>query len=209
MTYPIPVFFIATVVFVIVLTIKRTQNTRHQEDVNEAFLDRERQANATRKKDISNLNYLPFSTDSLPISEHPDEELLRQEAILRDLSGKRILNLSMYSNTDLKLMYGPANLNDLTEYDDNYHLLSVTLFAYAKREEDLGRTAAAVSVLEYAMSLKIDSSKLYLLLAELYQKQLTPEKIQAIADAAASMDESFAALLLPKLDAFRTLQSSD
>lgn len=204
MKLPIPVFFTATVIFTAVLAVKRAKHTRLQNEANESFLERERLANATRRKDISGLDYLPFSADALPLSNVSDPELLQHETVLKELSGKKIINLSMYSNTDLKLMYGPANLNELTECDDNYHLLASTLLSYANRKISLGYANDAVSILEYAMSLKIDSSKIYLLLAELYQKQNTPEKIERIADCVASMDKSFSSFLAPKLDAFRT-----
>lgn len=105
----------------------------------------------------------------------------------------------MYSNTDLKLMYGPANLNELSECDNNYHLLSDTLLNYAERENTLQRYEAAISILEYAMSLRIDSSRIYLMLARLYDEQNTPEKIQNIFHALSSMDDSFTSHVLPKL----------
>lgn len=198
-----PIFLFALVIFTGYLAVKRKKQTRHQEEVNEAFIERERAANATRKKDISNLDYLPLSVDNLPIGEYSDEELLSCENTLKELSNKKILNLSAYSNTDLKLMYGPANLNELSECDDNYHTLSTTLLSYAKREVELERLPAATQILEYAMSLAIDSSQIYLLLAELYQKLHTPEKIRNIETALASMEESFSALVLPKLKPFR------
>ncbi len=199
MNFPIPVFFISSVVFVLFLAMKRGKQTRRQENTNEAFLERERQANATRKKDISNLNYLPYTADALLLDEDPDEELSQYVKILKDLSGRKMLNLSMYSNTDLKLMYGPANLNELSECDNNYHLLSDTLLNYAERENTLQRYEAAISILEYAMSLRIDSSRIYLMLARLYDEQNTPEKIQDIFHALSSMDDSFTSHVLPKL----------
>ena len=163
-------------------------------------------ANATRKKDISALPYLSFSTDTLPVGEFADDELYSCETVLQNLTDQKIINLSMYTNTDLKLMYGPANLADLSSYDENYHLLTTTLLAYARREVELDRIDAAVTILEYAMSLALDVSQIYLLLAELYQKQNTPEKIQDITDALFVMDESFSSLVLPKLPVSHTVQ---
>lgn len=203
MRYPIPVFLLALIAFTAYLAVRRKKQSDRQQEVNEAFLDRERAANATRKKDISNLDYLPFSSDRLPLGKDPDKELASYESLLKDLSEKKILNLSSHSNTDLKLMYGPANLNSLMEYDDNYHTLSITLFAYARRKAALGQEDDAIACLEYAMELKIDTSQIYLLLAELYQKRHEPEKIQTIETALSSMDESFAALVRSKLAAFR------
>ena len=194
-----PVFFTFMIVLVLVLAYKRRKQTQNQSEVNEAFLERERRANATRKKDISNLDYLPFSTDALPLDQYSDDKLASLETILKNLSGKRIINLSMYSNTDLKLMYGPANLNDLSEYDENYHVLSDTLLAYALRELELDRKTAAAAVLEYAVKLRIDSSRIYLTLAKLYQEQNTPEKTAQLTETLSSMDTAFADSVIQKI----------
>lgn len=206
MRYPIPLFLLAFIAFCAVLAVRRKKQADRQLEANEAFLERERAANATRKKDISNLDYLPFSIDRLPTGTCSDDALALDEAVFQKLSGQRIINLSRYSNTDLKLMYGPANLNSLTEYDDNYHELSSTLASYAARKEVLGRREEAIAVLEYAMELKIDTSQIYVSLAGLYQKQGSPEKIRQVEAAVSSMEEDFAALVLPKLAAFRAAE---
>ena len=64
----VPIFLIAFL-FTALLAVKRKKSTEAQENANEAFLERERMANATRKKDISALPYLSFSTDTLPVGE--------------------------------------------------------------------------------------------------------------------------------------------
>lgn len=89
MKLPIPVFFTATVIFTAVLAVKRAKHTRLQNEANESFLERERLANATRRKDISGLDYLPFSADALPLSNVSDPELLQHETVLKELSGKK------------------------------------------------------------------------------------------------------------------------
>lgn len=204
MRLPIPIFFISVVLFTAYLAFKRKKQTDNQQHANEAFLERERLANSTRRKDISNLDYLRISLETLPIAEYDDEELHSHEAAIQKLAGQNILNLSMYSNTDLKMMYGPANLEELSACDDNYHMLSSTLFAYANREAVLGRPDAAIAILEYAMALQIDSSQIYLLLADLYNQQGTPENIQNIVSVLAQMEatesgHAFASRLLPKI----------
>lgn len=200
MRFPIPVFFICFVIFMAYLAYKRSKQSQNQENANSSFLERERLANTTRKKDISGLAYLPFSFDRLPVTHTPNEKLSAIEAKLKELSEKKIINLSMYSNTDLKLMYGPANLPALSEYDDNYHCLASTLLEEANCLTELGQTKDAAAVLEYAMELGMQQSQIYLLLADLYRKQNMPEKIQSIRDALSKMDASFCAYVLPKLE---------
>ncbi len=200
MRLPIPIIFIWFIIFIVYLAFKRTKQTQNQQNANQSFLERERLANNTRKKDISGLNYLPFTTDRLPDSVSSDEKLNIIESELKELSNQKIINLSQYSNTDLKLMYGPANLPALSGYDDNYHRLAALLLDYASRQLELCNTDAAIAVLEYAAELRIQSSRIYLLLAELYLKQDTPEKINTIRDTVSSMEEPFRRLVLPKLD---------
>lgn len=203
MRFPIPVLLLTFIAFTAILAIRRKKQSDRQFEVNEAFLERERAANATRKKDISQLDYLPFSFDRMPPADSQDEEIATYETKMRELSSKKIINLSRLSNTDLKLMYGPANLSELMEYDDNYHLLCILFIGYAKRKSDIGEYGDAIQALEYAMELKIDTSQIYVLLAELYQKQGSPEKIRSIETALSSMDEDFADMVRPKLAACR------
>lgn len=95
------------------------------------FWEREQKANATRKKDISTLKYIEWDT-TLPVKENntllsdilknnPEADSAYNKII--SVKDKNIINLTEYSNTDLKLKYGVANLEALTEYEDNYTLL--------------------------------------------------------------------------------------
>ena len=185
MRLPIPIIFIWFIIFIVYLAFKRTKQTQNQQNANQSFLERER---------------LPFTTDRLPDSVSSDEKLNIIESELKELSNQKIINLSQYSNTDLKLMYGPANLPALSEYDNNYHRLAALFLDYASRQLELCDTSAAIAALEYAAELRIQSSRIYLLLAELYLKQGTPEKINTIRDTVSSMEEPFRRLVLPKLD---------
>lgn len=195
----LPIFFITFVLFVGILALKRRRQERKQQDLNESFLDRERRANMTRKQDISNLNFLKFSLDALPDERYPDETLLMLETDLIGYHDAKIINLSRYSNTDLKLMYGAANFNQLCLYDNNYHTLANTLLVYAKRHQELGHVKEAIHVLEYAVSLRMELGQVYLLLAQLYQEQGAPEKIEELKQALSTMDEDFLSHTLPKL----------
>ena len=47
--------------------------------------------------------------------------------LIEALKEKKILNLSGFTNTDLKLEYGVGNLTELTDYDNNYVTLSRSL----------------------------------------------------------------------------------
>lgn len=190
-------------VFLAIYAMKRRRQEQAQKKVTEDFWAREREANTVRKKDISHLDYLPFSLEKLPVGKCLDSELLACEDTLKQLADKKMLNLSAYSNTDLKFMYGAANLPILTECDDNYHALSSAILSYAMRQIELDRTDEAIEILEYAMELSMDSSQIYLQLAELYRKTQASDKIAGIIRTVSTMDASFQKLVLPKLEACR------
>ena len=127
-------FLTIFLVFVIVLTVRLQMSKRSEKDVNKEFWERELRANSVRRKDIENLPYIPFDPAMIP--EHPeleDERVNEYIAELKGLAGKRILNCTGQTNTDLKLEYGAANITKLTEYDGNYTILVRTIARLAEK----------------------------------------------------------------------------
>lgn len=192
----LPIFIILGSLMAFGRNRQKTSQTKTIED----FFERERLANATRKQDISHLDYMVLDLSALPMGKNSDPALQKLEDTLQELSEKNILNLTGISNTDLKMMYGPANLDTLWECDDNYHTLSQTLLAYAKRQQELGYLGESIAILEYACALKIDLSQIYILLNELYQETGTPEKTAQIHAALDTMDEKFRSYVLNHLE---------
>ena len=137
MHFILPYFIIILVV--IQLLLKKSDNS--QQNKIKQFWEREQKANATRKQDISNLNYVKWD-DSLPLKE--DNRTLSYEAIM-SLKGKQMINLTEYSNTDLKLKYGVANLETLTEYEDNYTslIMNIATLGHILMEQEDTKDAAA------------------------------------------------------------------
>lgn len=149
MHFILPYFIIILVV--IQLLLKKSDNS--QQNKIKQFWEREQKANATRKQDISNLNYVKWD-DSLPLKEdnrtlsdildNNNEALASYEAIM-SLKGKQMINLTEYSNTDLKLKYGVANLETLTEYEDNYTslIMNIATLGHILMEQEDTKDAAA------------------------------------------------------------------
>lgn len=203
----IPIIFPIFIILLALLAFKRNNHAKHQKETSDAFLAQERLANSTRRQDISALDYLNLSLDMLPMGKYQDAALSDCEDTLHSLIGKRIINLSDKSNTELKLLYGPTNLDALTEYDNNFVLLAKTLVTYAQREDELEHFADAITILEYAMTIQSDISQNYLHLARLYKKTNMPEKITGIYTALENMPKDFAASTKAKLDAFDSVSA--
>ena len=173
--------------FFTVLAFFRNRSVRRSEDATEAFWSREYESNHIRKKDISDLSYIEIPLDALPLHVCSSERCISLESQLTVLAGKKIVNLSNLSNTDLKLTYGTANLTVLSEYDQNFTQLSNLLYSYGKELEDNGFHREAIQVLEYGISIHCDASRLFVFLASLYQKDHATDKIRALIEEASAL----------------------
>ena len=178
MRYTIPILFLRKVclfmflfifIFIFLIVIFRFychKHTAHQEQVIQDFWDKEQQANNVRKQDITGLEYVTLSADLIPGTLHTEEE-----EILLSLIDKKMLDLTDYTNTDLKLKYGAANLDELSQCEQNYVTMIRQLPIYARQLFDAGYTDEAKKLLEFGLSLENNSGSIYNTFKELYQSQ--------------------------------------
>lgn len=171
------------IIFVLWLNYEIRKTNKLSKKNSEEFWKREAQANMTRKADISNLDYIKIPFDKLPLSDTPDDTINSYRDTILSQSGKKILNLSGFSNTDLKLKYGTANINQLSEYDNNFTVLVSILQKWGERLYQQGYRTEAQAVLEAAVECKTDVHKTYELLADIYVEQGTPEKIDLLINS--------------------------
>ena len=200
-----PSIILCTVIVGFEIFYHRKKNDHRSEEEKQKFWDRESEANSVRKKDITFLDYIDIPLQSLPMDSCDDDEISEYQELIKNLSHKRILNLGGLTNTDLKLMYGPANLPELTEYDSNYTTLVNTISKWGARLIALERTDDAQKVLEYGISIKTDVSCNYSLLARIYKDKNQPDKIDALAETANGLDSIMKKAILRKL---REIQNS-
>ena len=199
----IPVFFIITILLVLWVHYQKRRTDRIASQKSEAFWERERQANLTRKKDISNLDFIHVPVNTLPFPEADSEELGDIQKHILNLSTGKIVNFTGLSNTDLKIQYGAPNINILMEYDKNYLELVRSLYRYGKLLYDRHLTDEARSVLEYALSIKTDISANYTLLATIYKEKNDVEGINSVISAAEELTSMTKKALLSNLMAIR------
>jgi len=175
MKYP---FFASFILFIIFLKIRMRYLEKKENKANDDFLQRESKANATRRKSLDNLRYIHIPFDNLPSSY--DEELVA-------LSKQKIVNFTGYTNTDLKMMYGPANMNALMEYDAAFTQLVCNLQKWAETLIADGQKDDALCVLEYAVEIESDLYSTYSALAELYLETGQAEKIDTLKTRATTL----------------------
>ena len=187
------IFFIFLVAFYI------KKNTKAQKAVDEEFWQRENAANNTRRQDISGLPYITIPLEKFPLGIAENSELQECERTLTELSSQKILNLGNQTNTDLKLKYGPANLEELSAYDQNFAALCAALVSYAQCLLTLDYADEAQVVLEFGIECGSDHSQNYRLLAELYNKGGRRDLLKALIGHAEELDSPRKEAILSQL----------
>ncbi len=164
---PIPFILIFAIVCLILMH-NLQRNRKIAEKRSAQFWANEAAANETRRQDISQLDYIYIPLELLPFGTDSSESSRHCENIIHDLDTKRILNLNAYTNTDLKLQYGIANLAFLSECDEHFLLLIRTLYQWACILLEDGYTKEAIQVAEYSIRIGSDISGCYYMLADYY-----------------------------------------
>lgn len=202
-------FLSSLISFCLLIFLLNKRHSKMEKSMKEAFWKREEEANHTRRKSLDNLPYITIPLEELPLACHITDDAAANETIsgeckeiLRSLSTRKIVNLTGYTNTDLKLSYGTANITCLTEYDQNYTLLVSTLQKWAEVLYRGGAKKECRQVLEYAVSIGTDVSHTYFLLADLYDEEGESDLKYSLIEKASGLSSLSSKVIV------RTLQGS-
>ena len=203
----------SVLIFILVLhhNLIKGKKANKQEEV--AYWEREFSANHVRKSSLDDLAYITFQAEPFYPVNLLDAvscpEFLKRNPEIKDilsrflfLEGKKMVNLTEYTNTDLKFKYGVANLNLLTEYDTNYNELITLLHSYGSIFAKEGYETPALFILEYAVSIGTDISGTYTLCADIYQKNNEWDKIEWLKKEAEKISTSRKNSIVRKLQEF-------
>ncbi len=179
MLFPFLTIFL---IFVIFLAYRYKTTNKKQKDIQASFWERENAANATPPVDLDNLIYITIPLEKFPLGLSDDENRISIEDQLRQLSQKRILNLTGITNTEVKERYGVSNLNALTEIGENFDQLTILLKDYASILIEAEHLEEAVAVLEFGVGIGTDIRQNYTMLGDCYKALGKPEKIQYLID---------------------------
>ena len=192
--------FSSFIIFVLLINFLSKRASKKDLDKDTAFWIRERQANSVRKKSIDDLEYLAIPFDEFPMNAGEDDETIAGYlAELLELKTEKIVNLTGYTNTDLKLAYGVANLTALSQYDQNYTLMVRLLQDLGDALYKKGMVKEALTVLEYSVKTRCDVSSTYYLLANIYIEQGQPEKIKKLILRAETIQSLMGPVIVRKL----------
>ena len=192
--------FIIIITFAFIVTRTAASSNRRQEKASKTFWQNEHDANFARRRDISDLSFINIDLNRLDTDALDHLSLSTQKAELLSLSAKKIVNLSAYTNTDLKLMYGPANLEELSEYDMNYTTLIRLLNSIAKKLSEINETTLATSYLEYAVEIGSDITETYVLLGSIYKSLGKDDKLSCLIKTAKDITSLSGPVIVTKLN---------
>lgn len=179
----IPILFFMSIIFIIWLHYKYSLTTKKQSQIKDSFWEKEHRANAVRPHDISEIDYIRIPLDKLPMDCNNDPVLNNCIEDIMELYSKKIANFTGYTNTDLKLKYGTANINALIEYDKNYISLVRVLHKWSNQLYSLDFYPESISVLEFTtLTLKTEVHESYKLLAKLYLETNSSDKIDLLLE---------------------------
>ena len=180
--------FIALII-VISTTIKRQSRNKKRADAE--FWARENRANFVRNKPLDKLNYIKIPLENFPTHFlNDDPAVLEYINILETLTSQKIVNLTGWSNTDLKLEYGTGNISVLSEYDQNYTVLVRTLQKWADALIEAGLTEEASVLMEFAVSTGTDIGRTYYQLADYWNAKGKWEQLDRLIHSAENLRSS-------------------
>ena len=171
-------FILCFVIFCAWNYLEMKRRSRQEQQLEDAFWERESEANSVRRKPIDQLEYIQIP-EELPRDLLTDDINVQGLISTIDaLKGQRILNLTGRTNTDLKLEYGTANITALSTYDQNYTTLITSFQKWAEILLANGYETKAIPLLEFIVATNGDIGQTYRLLAKHYLKTGEEEKYE-------------------------------
>lgn len=185
-------FLLASLIILVVFisyNIKKQSKARSETE--KAYWERENRSNSVRRRSLDSLTYVKIPLETFPthlMNDNPD--VLECIEIVETLTSQKIVNLTGWSNTDLKLEYGTANLTLLSEYDQNYTVLVRTLQKWADLLIQNHYQKEAVPLMEFAVTTGSDVSRTYYALADYYTSTGQTGEIRRLRAAAGNLRSS-------------------
>ncbi|HHX56310.1 MAG TPA: hypothetical protein GX705_08175 [Clostridiales bacterium] len=183
------IFIVSILVINLFLYMRNSKTNKSMEQIRDDFWTKERKANLTTRKTISDIDYIKIPINDLPIvAQTNDSELAYIQSKIIKLSKEPIANFTGYSNTDLKLKYGVGNINHIIECDTNFTAFATLMYEWGLYYYNQKQYQKAQQILEIAINQKSDVSKSFTLLAEIYIDSGQSDKIDTLIQIAQTLD---------------------
>lgn len=181
-TIRFPSLFVCFLIFIAWMHYKKRKAAKQQEKETDLFWEREKEANHTRNKDISQLPLFTPDTTKIPWDGAKNDTILHYLDALRQLIEMPMLDLSDYSNTDLKLAYGTGNFQTLSDYDETYQNFLQTLCALGKAYLEAGDLTHAAEACRLCLDYDSKNRIAYITLAKIYKQDSKTYLLSGLID---------------------------
>ena len=196
---PIPSLFICFLIFCAWLNYEKNKSHKKQKRNSQKFWDREEKANHTRNKDICHRPMFSPAKSRIPMPASTDENVTYYQNRVCASLEQPMMDLSGYTNTDLKLAYGTGNFNTLSEYDRNFNDFLMNMTNLGKAYFSAGYFADAAAVYKLCIESGSCRHSDYKALAETYTAMGTPGKISELISEAETSELPRKASLIRQL----------
>jgi len=173
------------------LRYRHNKTSRGRYENLEAFNASEMESNFIRKKDIDPEYFVQADLARLPFTEPctGGDPFRRLQENVKNAAGKKMLRLPRaMDNREVKLAFGTAHLELVTQYEENYHRFMIALLKWGEALLAAGERSGGEAVLKESVRLGSEFSKTYALLANLYIQNGEHEKLEQLHSRAASPD---------------------
>ena len=173
------VLLLSSIVLIIVVAAVTKRHGKLQDAKNRRFLEEEQAANLARRREIEPELFFYADLSKLPPIDERD-----QFKVLRTSKRKMIRFTEPKSNIDLKLNYGPSQLDSIALYEENFHDFLKSLGEWAAALAADGLTDDALQVLEYAINHGTEFRAAYKLAADIYAYEQDRAALEYLLQAA-------------------------
>ncbi|MCL2874237.1 MAG: hypothetical protein FWE29_04815 [Defluviitaleaceae bacterium] len=143
----------------------------------------ESEANFARKKPLPDDFYFQPDISDLPVKDYADPKCkaaVKQARVLKLVNAKMIRLPSSMTNLEIKMDYGVANLETVTNGEEVYQGFLEALLSWAGVLSDNGDNEDAKKILEKAIELGCDISRCFISLAKLYLADCNKNSIEKL-----------------------------
>ena len=165
------------------------------------ILNEDSEANFARRRPLPDDFYFVPDIRGLNLKEYADDDkskVAEKQARVLKLSEAKMIRLpKSMTNKEIKMNYGAANLETVTNGEEVYQMFLEALISWGEALSNIGDKADAKKVLEKAIDFGCDISRCFISLAELYLK----DRDKSSADKLIKRLESGEAI--PQNDAIR------
>lgn len=177
---PFPSLFVCFLIFIGWMHYEKRKASRKEDRIEDEFWRREDEANRTRNKDISHLPLFHMDESKIPMPVSEDENICYYQKQVKNSLALPMMDLSEYSNTDLKLAYGVGNFKTLSDYDENFNAFLMNMSNLGNAYFQSGLLQEAETVFRLCLTSGSGKSTDYKALANVYSVMGTPGKISAL-----------------------------